>query len=258
MTMNNTNAPMNRIITGPRMPTAVVMRSFISRSWFVAARSSMVSSSPLVSPLAMRWMSMGGNSLRCASERAMGAPSRTRTAASATASRMGTLATTSPAIRMASSTGTALEVSVDKVRAKRAAFTPRATRPMSGRVSTQVSNLRRAAGFCSQRRKPHTLPPMEAKMAHHQARNKSLKPMRNLVAKGSSCLPVRNTFTTSGTTFSMSTVTMMDETMTSSVGYTMALRICDSVTCRLSVYSAKRSNTGSRRPDCSPAATVAR
>ena len=46
--------------------------------------------------------------------------------------RIGRLVTTSPAIRNASSTGTALAVRIAKVRAKRAALLPRVTRPMSG------------------------------------------------------------------------------------------------------------------------------
>ena len=49
-----------------------------SRSWLMAARSSMLSSSPLDSPLEIRWMVIGGNSLLAASERPIGAPSRTR------------------------------------------------------------------------------------------------------------------------------------------------------------------------------------
>jgi len=50
----------------------------------------------------------GGNSLRAASDLPMGAPSRTRSAASSTALRIGMLLTTSAEIRRASSTGTAL------------------------------------------------------------------------------------------------------------------------------------------------------
>jgi dihydroorotase-like cyclic amidohydrolase len=60
------------------------------------------------------------------------APSRTRVAASCTAARMGRFVTTSPEIRNASSTGTALDVSVESVRAKRAVLLPFTTLPTSG------------------------------------------------------------------------------------------------------------------------------
>ena len=83
---------------------------------------------------------IGGNSLLAASERAMGAPSRTRTAASWTAWRIGELVTTSPAMRSASSTGTALAVRIEKVRAKRAALLPRVMRPNTGMRSFSRSN----------------------------------------------------------------------------------------------------------------------
>ena len=80
----------------------------------------------------------------------MGAPSRTRAAAAVTASRMGRLVTTSPAMRMASSTGTALAVRMLNVRVKRAVLKPRASRPTSGTRSWKRWKRRRLAGFLSQ------------------------------------------------------------------------------------------------------------
>ena len=72
---------------------------------------------------------MGGKSLRAASDLPIGAPSRTRSAASSTACRIGRLLTTSAEIRSASSTGTALAVRMLKVRENRAVFSPRMTLP---------------------------------------------------------------------------------------------------------------------------------
>ena len=54
-------------------------------------------------------------------------------------------------MRIASSTGTALEVSVENVRAKRAVLLPRTTLPMSGTRSRKAWKRRRAAGSRSQR-----------------------------------------------------------------------------------------------------------
>src|SRR5262245_42766767 len=87
MTITKTKPPISRIITGPRMPTAVLTTPSSSRSWFSAARSSISSSSPLVSPLATKCTSIGGNSLLAPRERAIGAPPRTATAASCHARR---------------------------------------------------------------------------------------------------------------------------------------------------------------------------
>ena len=70
----------------------------------------MACSSPLDSPLEIRWIVIGGNSRLAASERPIGAPSRTRAAASVTASRIGRLMTTSLEMRSESRTGTALAV----------------------------------------------------------------------------------------------------------------------------------------------------
>ncbi len=98
----------------------------------------MASSSPLDSPLEMRWMVMGGNNLLWPSERPIGAPSRTRCDASMTASRIGRFVTTSPEIRKASSTGTELPDRMLKVRVKRAVLKPRVSLPMSGRRSTSA------------------------------------------------------------------------------------------------------------------------
>ena len=75
---------------------------------------------------------MGGNSLRAASDLPMGAPSRTRNAASSTALFMGRLLTTSAEIRRASSTGTALAVRILNVRENRAVLRPRMSFPASG------------------------------------------------------------------------------------------------------------------------------
>src|SRR5579863_3776870 len=94
-TIAMTNSPMRTISTGPSSPTIAASRPSSSRSWLMAARSSMLSSSPLDSPLEIRWIVMGGNSRLMASERPMGAPSRTRAAAWLTASRIGRLVTTS-------------------------------------------------------------------------------------------------------------------------------------------------------------------
>ena len=77
-----------------------------------------------------------------ASERPIGAPSRTRAVASMTASRIGRLMTTSPEIRSASSTGTALAVRMLRVRVKRAVLKPRSSFPASGKLE---SMLERAA-----------------------------------------------------------------------------------------------------------------
>ena len=77
-------------------------------------------------------MVMGGNSLLTASERPIAAPSRTRAAASATASRIGRFVTTSPEIRSASSTGTELADRMLKVRVKRAVLKPRDSLPTMG------------------------------------------------------------------------------------------------------------------------------
>ena len=58
------------------------------------------------------------------------------TAAACTASRIGMLETTSPAMRSASSTGTPLAARMLSVRVKRAVFRPRASRPMMGMRSS--------------------------------------------------------------------------------------------------------------------------
>ena len=78
----------------------------------------MVCSCPLDSPLEIRCIVIGGNSRLAASERPIGAPSRTRAAASVTASRIGRLMIASLAMRSASSTGTALAVRMLSVRVK--------------------------------------------------------------------------------------------------------------------------------------------
>ena len=98
---------------------------------------------------------MGGKTLRAASDLPMGAPSRTRRAASSTARFIGKLLTTSAEMRSASSTGTALAVRMLKVRENRAVFTPRMSLPRSGTRSRNRSNAKRASGARSQRRKPH-------------------------------------------------------------------------------------------------------
>ncbi len=120
----------------------------------MAARSSMASSSPLDSPLEMRWMAIGGNSLLWASERPMGAPSRTLCDASMTASRIGRLVTTSPEMRRASSTGTALAERMLSVRVKRAVLKPRVSLPMSGMRRISRWKRRRLFGLRSQLLKP--------------------------------------------------------------------------------------------------------
>ena len=111
----------------------------------------MVSSSPLVSPLEIRWIIIGGKMRLVPSERPIGAPSRTRTAASCTAPFIGRLVTTSLEMRSASSTGTVLAVSVLRVRAKRAVLLPRTTLPISGRPSRNWSQRRRFDSILSQR-----------------------------------------------------------------------------------------------------------
>ncbi len=96
-------------------------------------------------------MVMGGNSLLTERDRPIGAPSRTRAAASVTASRIGRFVTTSPAMRMASSTGTELAERMLKVRVKRAVLNPRFSFPMMGRRNCSRCQCRRAAGSRSQR-----------------------------------------------------------------------------------------------------------
>ena len=83
----------------------------------------------------MRWIIIGGKIFDVPSERPIGAPSRTRAAASCTASRIGRFVTTSPAMRSASSTGTELAERMLRVRVKRAVLKPRESLPMSGRRS---------------------------------------------------------------------------------------------------------------------------
>ncbi len=110
-----------------------------------------MSSSPLDSPLEIRWIIIGGNSRLWPSDLPIGAPSRTRIAASATAAFIGRLVTTSPEMRSASSTGTVLAVSVLSVRAKRAVFEPRTILPTSGRRSSRSCQRRRFDSTRSQR-----------------------------------------------------------------------------------------------------------
>ena len=134
----------------------------------------MDSSSPLVSPLAIRCTSIGGNSLLAPSERAIGAPSRTRTAASCTAWRIGVFVTTSPAIRSASSTGTALagqdrEGAGEARGVVAARDAPDQRQPQLEGVEAHARRGRPAASAGSPRRPPAT----PAIRSHHQARRKS-------------------------------------------------------------------------------------
>ena len=60
------------------------------------------------------------------------------------------MVTTSPAMRMASSTGTALAVRMLKVRVNRAVLNPRTSRPNRGMRSCRRWKRRRLSGFLSQ------------------------------------------------------------------------------------------------------------
>ena len=53
-TIPMTNSPMHTISTGPSSPTSAASNPSSSRSWLMAARSSMLSSWPLDSPLEIR------------------------------------------------------------------------------------------------------------------------------------------------------------------------------------------------------------
>ena len=79
----------------------------------------------------------GGEQLRLANDRPIAPPSRTRTAASSTAARIGRLAMTEALIRSASRAGTPLAVRMLSVRVKRAVLSPRVTRPKIGARSSQ-------------------------------------------------------------------------------------------------------------------------
>ena len=97
------------------------------------------------------WSSAGTGGWRPASGRSARLRARARLP-SATASRIGRLVTTSPAMRSASSTGTALAVRMLSVRVKRAVLKPRSSLPTSGSAQ-QRSGARAAAspGCCCQR-----------------------------------------------------------------------------------------------------------
>ena len=98
--------------------------------------------------------------LYAANDLPMGAPSRTRSAASSTALFMGMLVTTSAEIRSASSTGTALAVKMLKVREKRPVLRPRINLPSTGKRNKKRSKRSRASGDLSQRIKPQTMAAM--------------------------------------------------------------------------------------------------
>ena len=121
---------------GSNTPRAMFTWVSNSLSWLSAARSSMLSSSPLCSPEAIMCSIMGGKILVSSSALRRLVPSRTRSVASPIRWRAKSLESTSPEIFIPSSSGTALALRMLKVRAKRAVLRPRLTRPMTGRRST--------------------------------------------------------------------------------------------------------------------------
>src|SRR6185312_15657662 len=163
-------------------------------------------------------MVMGGNSLLVDSERPIAAPSRTRAAASATASRIGRFVTTSPAIRKASSTGTEDPERMLKVRVKRAVLKPRESLPMSGIRSIERCHLRRAAGLRSQRLKRTTATTTAMIRYKPFERAKSLVEISSWVIHGNLALLASNTATTLGTTKVIRPATIAKHMQLSTIG----------------------------------------
>src|SRR5690606_4175011 len=134
-TMMSTTPPIARISRGSKTPMTMAIRASSSRSWVSAARSSILSSVPLLSPLLIRLSVIGGKQPLRSSAWPTPDPSRTRFAASVTASRMGVLLITEALMFSASSSGTPLPARIFRVRAKRAVFRPRTSRPINGSFS---------------------------------------------------------------------------------------------------------------------------
>ena len=192
---------MATISRGPSSPTNAVSKRSSSRSSASAARPSISSSRPLLSPLEIRCTVSGGNSPLAASERPIGAPSRTRSAAVSMASLIGRLPTVAPAMRSPSSAGTALPVRMLKVRVKRAAPRLRSRRPSNGKRSNRPSKRLRAAFARNQRMKAK--PPSVASKSSsspHSRRN-ALTASSARVSQGKLLPPDSNTATTCGTTY---------------------------------------------------------
>ena len=119
-TIVSTIPPMNTTISGSikliRVPSVISS----SRSWLVAERSSMVSSSPLASPLATMCTIIGGKRPLSRNARFKLAPSCTCSDTASLSSRSTRLVNTCPAIRRDSSRGTPLAIRILSVEAKRA------------------------------------------------------------------------------------------------------------------------------------------
>ena len=199
-TISSTKSPISTISSGPRRPTSAVSIPSNCRSSLSAARANISSRRPLDSPLEIRCTVMGGNRPLAPSDRPMGAPSRTRSAAVATASRIGRLPMTSPAMRRPSSAGTALPVRMLKVRVKRAACRLRSRRPKSGARSSHRSTRRCADSARSQRA---TASPPRARASSSHRPYCCRKPLTDSsvrVSQGSWSPPDSNTDTTCGTT----------------------------------------------------------
>ena len=191
---------MVRMSTGSSRAVRVFTQPSSSRDCAAAARCSMVSSRPLASPLAIKWITSGGNSLALPSERDKLAPSRTWRTASSTAARIGKLLITGTADCKAFSRGTPLAVRIPRVSAKRAAFTPRANRPTTGMRRMKwcqrilICLLRKAI------RAPTTPAKIPAIQNHTLARIKLLTAISTWVAHGNVCPVLANTRVTCGTT----------------------------------------------------------
>ena len=150
----------------------------------------------------------------------MGAPSRTRAAASATASRIGRLVTTSPAMRSASSTGTALAERMLRVRVKRAVLKPRDELADQRHAQLQAVEAPPVVGIAQpareQARRPTTMrdEQVDAVVAEEVAGGDQHAGDERQLAPCS----VSNTATTFGTTKTSSAETMAKHMTVSTIG----------------------------------------
>ena len=216
--MNSTSPPTSRITVGPSTAVSVPSVSSSSRCWWRAAWSSISSSRPDFSPLAISRTATGGNRPDSASERAKLPPSRTRTAARLSESCIGRLWMVCAASASASSTGTPLAISVASVRVARAVSAPRASRPNSGSFSTKRSQASRTWSRRSAKRNPANASAATMSAASPNARTASATAMRMRVTSGSCWLRFWNTVTTCGTTYTSRPLTIAIATTSSSSG----------------------------------------
>ena len=212
--------PITRIMTGPSSPTTPCRIESSSRSWCTAARSSMVSSSPLVSPLEIRWIIIGGKSRLWPSERPIGAafahPHR-RVVDRVPHRQVGDdLAGDAQRLEHRHR---ARGERAQSVRAKRAVLPARTTLPISGSPSRNCVpaapvGLDRAA----RGRRGTAPPPIAMRDQSPSARMKSLVAISTCVSSGSSALLLRNTSTIFGTTDTSRKNTIATHTTNSSTG----------------------------------------